>query len=122
MVGMGVSNVLLFAGGDQSLLTKLANGLEHSIAAFAVRLAETLNQAVIDERGHPRERVARDGSQERLSAVEGEAADEDRQPAKCRLIVRREEVVAPGDCLPHRVLPIRGIPMAARQQRETFAE
>ena len=54
----------------------------------------------------------------RLSRFQRAAVDEHRQPPEEDLLRRREEVVAPGDRVPHRLQAQRPIAAPARQQRQ----
>jgi hypothetical protein len=58
----------------------------------------------------------------RLDGVEVRAPGEDRQPPKQRLLLGRQEIVAPGDGVAQRALSPRGVPRATREQRQALLE
>src|SRR4029450_11728333 len=77
-----------------------------------------LEEAVVKQRRDPVER----GVAHRDRGLEREAAAEDGQLRKECLLVGPEEVVAPGDRLAERAVPLREVPSAAAEQVEALVE
>ena len=135
------------AARRQPLQPVLADRLQHREAGLAVDALRLAQQALVDQRRDEIERseltsrgrgVASGGRHSatasarlpssdprppphRLGRLEREAAGEDGQPAKERLLVRRQQVVAPGDGVAHRPLAGRQVARAAGQQRPAAA-
>ncbi len=123
--GVTQPHLLLLAGRRQSLQPVLADGFEHGEAWLAVRLLLLDQQAAVRRGGEAVQRrrpgavpLTRDG----LRRLHGPAASEDRQPAEERLLVRREQVVAPGDGLSHRPQALRVVAVAAREQGQAMLQ
>ena len=113
------------AARRQLLEGKLTQGLQHDEAWLTVRTCLLAQQTLVQKRGDTLERVAlrftpsaRDG----LRRLEGEAPGEDREAPEEHLLLRRQQVVTPGDGVPHRLLPFRDITSASGQQRQPVLE
>src|SRR5438874_5109989 len=95
-------------GFVELLERELPQRLEHE----EPRLADRLEEALVDERRDRVEIGARDGG----GGVEREAAAEDREPTECDSLRIREQVVAPLDRVPQGLLPLRRVARAAGQE------
>ena len=123
---MGGADRRLLAARRQPLQPELAHRLQHRearLAAGAVvrrrsRLLST-SEATPVEDGDRRGRL---GRRDRLGRLQREAAGEDGQAAEERLLLRRQQVVAPGDRVAHRPLPGGRSRAAAGQQRQPLAQ
>ena len=100
------------SGVAQSLERVLAHRLEHGEAWLGVAAHQLAQQAVVDEGG---ERVQR-GAAHRFGGIERAAAREHRQPGEQRPLTGPEQLVAPVDGGPQRVLTCGGVASAGRQQ------
>ena len=96
MPRVGAPGVVEPAAGLEQVVGVLAHGLEHREAPVAAR-----QQAVLDQRGETVERVQ---AADRLGGLEREAADEHAEPLERGLRGRVEQVVAPADRRPQRLL------------------
>ena len=120
VLGMATSQRLELAGPGELFEAEFTNRLEHAQAQLTVGGAHRSQQVLGHQRIDQVEDLAlvADGCR-RLEAA---AADEDRQAAKQRLLVRLEQVVAPGDGVAQRLLAGRRVARAARQQLESTLE
>src|SRR3712207_649395 len=143
MRGVTRSDLVRIVLRRQSLQSELADRLQHPEANASQptvrRRLLPLKQTAVDEKGDTVENVRGNrrqgtGNGRRPSScslfpvpgspadgfrrVEGEAAGEDREAAEQRLLVGREEVVAPGDGVAHRLEARRHVTRAAGKQRE----
>ena len=123
------------APGLQMLQGELPDGLQHAEARFAVRLHILEDQPAIDEIGEVVEHAVWVHSERMLPGLprsgrcdqgfrrlEGEAAGKDREGLEEPLLVGRQEVVAPGDRVAQRALPVGEIAGAAREDIEPAVE
>ncbi len=115
----------------QPLQRELADRLQHPVPGLAVERLLLPQQALLDQRldavqDHQVERRQRDrrgararriAGTDRLGGLQG-AAPEDGQPPEQRLLVRRQQVVAPGDGVAQGPLAGRQVARAAGQQRQ----
>ena len=111
----------LLAARRQPLQPELADRLQHPVARLLrLRAADLLHDALLDQRRDAVERIepAVAHAGDRFGPRQVEAADEDGQAAKERLLGRVEQVVAPGDGVAHRPQPVRQVAGAAGQQRQ----
>ena len=122
---MPSSDRRFLAACRQLLEGKLTQGLQHDEAWLTVRTCLLAQQTLVQKRGDTLERIAlrftpsaRDGRRR----LEGEATGEDREATEEHLLLGREQVVTPGDGVPHRALPFRDITSAAGQQRQPLLE
>ena len=95
----------------QLLESELAHSLQHGEARLPAWTCFLSQQALVQERGDALERVdhrfteyTRDG----LRRLQREPTDEDREASEQRLLLGRQQVVAPGDGRTHRLLPLPG--------------
>ena len=95
----------------QLLQPELADRLQHPVARTSPSGSASglvCSRALVDQRPEPLQDVdpglARRGDH-RLGRLQGAAADEDGQPPEQRLLLGREQVVAPGDGVAHRPQP-----------------
>ena len=58
----------------------------------------------------------------RLRRVQGAAAGKDRQALEERLLLLSEQIVTPGNRIPHRLLPRRDVAGASREQRQALLQ
>src|SRR5678816_326957 len=98
----------------QALQRVLANGLEHAEPPAA----PTSYQAFDDERLETIEVSVADG----FRGAKRERATEHGQPAKERLLVGREQLIAPLDGRSKRALPARRIARVRREERQSSLE
>jgi hypothetical protein len=105
------------------LQSELADCLQHAEPRLAVGLLGLRHQGLVDERSEPFQDVDSGAlwaiarrRDHRLGRLQGEAADEDGEAAKQGLLIGGEEVVAPGDRVPHRAQPSRLIARTASQE------
>ncbi len=100
-----------------------ADRLQHREARLPIRVGRRVHESLVDQRRHPVQDVARaraDGH--RLGRLQGEAADEDGQPAEQRPLLAGQQVVAPGDRVAQGPLPRRGVARAPRQQGQAVRQ
>ena len=93
------------------LSPEFAHRFEHDEAG-ELRPVVLPHQALLDEGGNTVQGIDREvagGRGNGFDRFEREATGEDRQPPKQGLFVRRQEIVAPGDGIPHGLLPGREI-------------
>ena len=102
------------AGGFQPATGVFAEDVQHREAAFAGRAEE----ALVDQRGESVEIAAADC----LGGFEVEAAGEDAELPKERLLVVVKECMTPVDCGPQRALSLRGVGRAATEHVEAAAQ
>ena len=102
------------AGGFQPAAGVFAEDVQHREAAFAGRAEE----ALVDQRCERLEVAAADC----FGGFEVEAAGEDAEPPKERLLVVVQERVAPVDRGPQRALSLRGVGRAATDLVEAPAQ
>ena len=111
----------LLAAGHQPLPRELTHRLEHQVARLIPAVRQQVDQALVDERRHAIQHIERTVAARVADlprGVEREAAGEDGEAPEERLLVRGEQVVAPGDRVAHRLLPGRQVAVAARQERQ----
>jgi hypothetical protein len=84
--------------------TKLAHAFKHEIAGFRGIPRRDPKEAFVGQRSDRVEEVDLAGPCDRFGRLEREAADEDGEPAKQRLLDRRKQIVAPGDGVPNGLL------------------
>ncbi len=80
------------------------------------------NQALVDQRSQPlqhADRVVPGHGRRRLGI---EPAGEDPQAPEERLLVRRQQVVGPGDGVAHRPMPVGPVALAAGEEAEALAQ
>ena len=97
----------------EALACELADRLEHREPA--VSLAD---EALVDERGERLQVAVADS----LRRLERPAAGEDREARQSLLLMLLEQVVAPGDRRPQRLLSLGSIPGATREEREPLLQ
>ena len=90
---------------------------KHHVPGLVLGRPRRLDEAVAHQHLDAVQDVVGVAAEERLGRRQGAAAGEDAQPPEQRLVLGVEEVVTPGDGLPHRALPCGQIPGAASQQR-----
>src|SRR5262245_47117250 len=104
----------------ESLRRVLSNRLqqpEARLGAILIERDERLAHEVLQEIEH-----AMPGARHRLRCVEREAARKDREPLEQRLLLGREEIVAPVEGRSQRLLPSGARPAALRQEPELILE
>ena len=109
----------LLAGRCQLLQPELADRLQHREARLAIRTFSLAQKALGGQRRHAVQHVEAERSvriADGLGSLQGAAADEDRQAAVERLLLGREQVVAPGDGVPQGLLAGGKIASAAGQE------
>ncbi len=114
----------LITAGRELLQAELPYGLEHQVARFGAPLLQA-EQVRVDERGDALQRLELmigGGVGDRQGSGEGAATAEDGQLLKQDLLRLRQQVVAPGDGVAHRLLPGRGVSAAGSQQRESVLQ
>ncbi len=92
---MAAAHLLAVSALGQPLERVLADRLQHPEAGLTARHRLGPEQVVVQERLHAVDDVELEVSGDRLGAFEGEAADEDGEAREERLLLCREEVVAP---------------------------
>ena len=118
----------LLAAGRELLQGELADRLQHPEARTDLggRCAHRPHEALVHQCGDERESwtggAARSSRRHRLRGFEGESPGEDTQPPKQPLLLGLEQLVTPGDRVPHRPLPVRQIGGASGQQRQARRE
>jgi hypothetical protein len=125
MGGVGSAYLFVLGGCLEALAAELADGCEHAEARCAFDGLEASHEALIGKGLHPGEDVdlcAIDPTRDRLGRLEVEALDEDRQPPEEALLLRCQQVVAPGDGIAHRSEPRRLVPSPACQERKPVLE
>ncbi len=111
--GMPLGEGIAVGTRGQLLERELADGLEHVEA-----LARPADHALVDERGECIDLGIAHG----FRGFEREAAGKHRKPRKQRPFARLEELMAPLQRVAQRLLPLRQIARAPRQQLEAIAE
>ena len=114
---MGFTRTGLFAGRGKLFHAVFADRLQHRETWLAVGAVHPANQALVDQRSHPVEDIALPvlGSGRHCRGrFQGKAADEDRQRPEEAPVLHGEKVIAPGDGVAHRALPVR---LVARRRR-----
>ena len=97
----------------QPLVRKLTDCLQHPVA-----LAGAAEEALVDERGD----CVDVGTADRLGGLERAAAGENGEAGEQVLLLRRQQIVAPGDRRPQRSLSLRRRPGAPGEQRQPLLE
>ena len=107
----------------------LVDHLQHAKARLtAIALLTLLYQALIHQRREPFEYLeiqwvrALGRGADRLDRLQRRAPREHRQAAEERALGRGEQVLAPGDGRPHRLLPLLQVACPSRQQLEAVGE
>ncbi len=107
----------LLAARGQPLQPELPHRLEHAVAPLDIRSLVEAHEAAVNQRGHPLKNArAVAAAAHRLCPVQRPAADEDREALEEVLLLGGEQIMAPGDRVPHRALPLRRVPGAAGEQ------
>ena len=117
-------DVVALAAGRQHLGGVLADRVEHHVALL-VRALFDAKQALVDERRDTVEDVDADLARRAADAVghiQLAAADEHGQPVEQPAGAGFEQVVAPRDRPAQRLLALRQVPRARREQREVVLE
>src|SRR4051812_49036404 len=114
-VSVSTTKFGLLAGRLKLLQTVLADGLQHAEARLAVRTFRLRKEALGGQRGYAVQDVEPEGSVRVADGLSGlqRAAAEDGQPAEQHLLVRLQEIVAPGDGVPERLLTSGKVTSAA---------
>ena len=121
--GESVSGRFALATGFQLLQPILAHRLQHAEARLALDSLLLAQQTLVDQRGHAGEDIERPiRTRHRLRRLDRAAAGKDRQPAEEDLLLRGEQIVAPGDGIAHRLLACRQGAGAARQERQALLQ
>ena len=115
----------LLAALCQTLPRKLADGLQHAEPWLALRLLlhPLPQQVLIHQRLDPIEDIhlqrlegTRGRVTDRLGRFQCAAPHKDRQPPEQRLLSRLQQVVAPGDGAPQRLMPLLQVPRPPVEQ------
>src|SRR5829696_7680777 len=114
---------------DELFGRELLNGLEHGEARLSPRIRfdrlPEANQARVMESFETiedRDRRVGPEADNRLRRIEGPAARKYRQPSEQGLLRRIEEIMAPADSPPQRLLSLGAVPTTASQEREAAVE
>src|SRR6266516_431095 len=105
---MSASDLLFLSTRFQALSSILANSFQHHEARLFSRLFGLLQQTIVEEccysiqdtQSHMVNLVA-----DRFRRLEGAAADEDGETSEEALLIGRQEIIAPLDGAPKRLLP-----------------
>ena len=115
---MGIPCLLLFSTRSQAFQAILAQHLEEIQARFILPMCRLAQQAFIDERCHAvqdRDRHAPKRGRDSLYGLQRAPSGEDRKSAKERLLIWREQVIVPPQCVAQRLLAERGIQSPSSQ-------
>ena len=122
-LGVGATCLIQLAAGLELFPRESPDRFEHRVA-WSGRMVELSEETRVHQRRYAIDRIG--GSirrpRDRLNCRQGEPADEDTEAAEQRLIVRRQEVVAPGDGVAHGALAVVAIPGAAGQQAQPVVQ
>ena len=120
---MAVSDRRLLTGRGQSLQGEFPHRLQHQVARFAAWTVLLPQQALLHQRRHAVQDVDRQvvPAGDRLGRLQREATDKDGEPAKETLVLRGQQVVAPGDGVAHRLLPGGQVAPAAVSSGNRFS-
>ena len=123
MLGMPLPRLVPFSAGRELLQPELAHRLQHVVARLVIGAGHLAHQTLLDQRHHAvKDREAAIWSGHRLRTVQGEPTREDGEATEEALLLARQEVVAPGDRIPHRPLARGQVPSPARQKGEPVLE
>ena len=109
----------------QLLQAEFAHRLEQLKTWLPLRSRDPLDERVVHQGDDRFQRLGFGQAQlpaERLGRGQGASTGEDRQPAEQPLLRRRQQVVAPGDGVAHRLLPLGKVAIAAGQQGQPAIE
>ena len=113
---------LLLAGPRQPLQSIFPDRFQHADARRVVRRLALPQQALVDERGEPLQRVAREfltfDDAYCLDGLDRGAVREDGEAAKKRLFADVQQAVAPVDRRAHGLLSLGQVARPARQERQ----
>ncbi len=119
------ANVVRLTAPLELLEGERPNRLQHPEPNLVGRVSATSEQALVNQGGDAPQHVHPGATGRRnypLGRVQGEASGEDgKAPEQC-LLLRRQEVVAPGHRVPHRVLAIGEVARSAGQHLETVGQ
>src|SRR5215204_1092639 len=127
--GMALLRLHKLPAEDQLFGRELLDGLKHGEARIGPRirfdrLLDANQTRVMEsfESIEDRHRPIRPKADNRLRRFEGPAAGKYRQPSEQGLLRRIEEIVAPADRPPQRLLSLGAVPATASQEREAAVE
>src|SRR4051812_43621477 len=111
---MSLTDVRILATRRKLLERKLANGFQYAESRHPVSLLSLTDEALVDER----RQVLKDvklaiGIDDGFGPLQSEATCEHGQTTEEALLLRREQVIAPGDGVTQRALPFWGIVRSA---------
>lgn len=115
----------LLTARRQLLEPELAHRFQQEISGLTIGTRFLSQEALVNERVNPSDDVNGEAAQCRrdsLDRLDRAAADETRVAAEERLLLGRQQVVAPGDCIAHGLQAHRLIARAACQQSESLIE
>ena len=107
---MRASCLLSLSTCCQALQSILANGFQHHEARLFSRLFGLLQQTIVEECGYSIQYIQSHMVNlvaDRFHRLEGAAADEDGESSEEVLLIGRQEIIAPLDGAPKRLLPCR---------------
>ncbi len=113
---------VVLRGLRQALRGVIADRLQHEEPRLAVIRLDLPHEALVHERSHAVEGVEVAAGGDRLRRLEREPAAEHREPAEEPLLGFVEQVVAPGDRAAERLLALREVARAAREQLERLPQ
>jgi hypothetical protein len=109
-LGVALRDDLMLAALGQSFLPEVTDGLQHPHPRL---VADDMHQVLVDQGLEQREisqlAIDRKIKCDRLGGVKRSATGEDRKAVEYLLLGRVEEIIAPGDGVPHGLLPRRQI-------------
>ena len=119
-----VASVVGALAALQLLQCKVTDRGQHRVAGFAGGVLLQPHQAVVDECCQTFEDVRLHArvSAHRLSSLGRAAAIEHAEASECRLLVAVEQVVAPHECPPQRLLTDRQVQRAGLEQAQAIVE
>ena len=121
--GVPVARVVFLAGFAQALQPERADRLQHGEArGERVGVGATHHQALVDQGVEAGERLRERQAADGRRGLQRPAPGEDGEAAEERLLLRREQVVGPGDRVLDRLVPGRGIARSRAQHPQALAE
>src|SRR5829696_7610807 len=137
---MGIADGGFLAARRELLKAELTDRYQHAVAGLSALSAGACQQAPVDELLEDRDggRKTENGSvvalpfprvpsrcrfpKHRFGRLQSEAAGENRQAAEESLLIRREQVVGPGDRVAQRAVAVRPVALAPTQEPQSIGQ
>src|SRR5215471_3717922 len=122
---MSLSGDLFLSEGLEGFPSVLTDRLQHHETRLLLLWLALSQQTLVDEGGHAiqnRSRLVAQGSGDSFDCRERHSPDKNAQPPEEPLLGGFQEVIAPGNGVAQRLVPLEGILCPARQEREALAQ